>query len=109
MIRRPPRSTLFPYTTLFRSIEHQENARNRLHDENEQQSRAEDIGPARAALDRLVHHFRLERLQIDPLVDEVVHLLEESVHLGNADLLFPPRLVFDIDNLDVPGRGDLGW
>src|SRR2546426_8398852 len=23
MIRRPPRSTLFPYTTLFRSIEHQ--------------------------------------------------------------------------------------
>src|SRR2546426_8922989 len=22
MIRRPPRSTLFPYTTLFRSIEH---------------------------------------------------------------------------------------
>src|SRR3712207_8266515 len=24
MIRRPPRSTLFPYTTLFRSIEHGE-------------------------------------------------------------------------------------
>src|SRR2546428_5069093 len=24
MIRRPPRSTLFPYTTLFRSIEHAE-------------------------------------------------------------------------------------
>src|SRR3712207_8629579 len=24
MIRRPPRSTLFPYTTLFRSIEHLE-------------------------------------------------------------------------------------
>src|SRR5947209_9231621 len=23
MIRRPPRSTLFPYTTLFRSIQHQ--------------------------------------------------------------------------------------
>src|SRR3712207_8543463 len=23
MIRRPPRSTLFPYTTLFRSVEHQ--------------------------------------------------------------------------------------
>src|SRR2546426_8058004 len=69
MIRRPPRSTLFPYTTLFRSvhlvddvlgggvgmvgagdvIEHQEHARDRLHDENEQQTRAEDIGPARAA------------------------------------------------------------
>src|SRR5256885_5303825 len=25
MIRRPPRSTLFPYTTLFRSHEHREN------------------------------------------------------------------------------------
>src|SRR5688572_32121450 len=24
MIRRPPRSTLFPYTTLFRSIDHRE-------------------------------------------------------------------------------------
>src|SRR3712207_8571836 len=25
MIRRPPRSTLFPYTTLFRSLKNQEN------------------------------------------------------------------------------------
>src|SRR5260370_20110105 len=27
MIRRPPRSTLFPYTTLFRSREHQQSGR----------------------------------------------------------------------------------
>src|SRR2546428_2728485 len=27
MIRRPPRSTLFPYTTLFRSLHHAEAAR----------------------------------------------------------------------------------
>src|SRR3712207_6938436 len=27
MIRRPPRSTLFPYTTLFRSLEHRPQAR----------------------------------------------------------------------------------
>src|SRR3712207_7425512 len=27
MIRRPPRSTLFPYTTLFRSVRHLEAAR----------------------------------------------------------------------------------
>src|SRR5690242_21417767 len=26
MIRRPPRSTLFPYTTLFRSLHHAQNA-----------------------------------------------------------------------------------
>src|ERR1035441_2323163 len=30
MMRRPPRSTLFPYTTLFRSVEHSERAVNPL-------------------------------------------------------------------------------
>src|SRR2546425_4661959 len=30
MIRRPPRSTLFPYTTLFRSVEQRLQARARL-------------------------------------------------------------------------------
>src|SRR3712207_7395270 len=30
MIRRPPRSTLFPYTTLFRSLGHREEALQRL-------------------------------------------------------------------------------
>src|SRR2546430_17120870 len=29
MIRRPPRSTLFPYTTLFRSLLHREQCRER--------------------------------------------------------------------------------
>src|SRR5437773_9588054 len=29
MIRRPPRSTLFPYTTLFRSVEHVEDLADR--------------------------------------------------------------------------------
>src|SRR5690349_22191661 len=31
MIRRPPRSTLFPYTTLFRSTRHDARRRDRLH------------------------------------------------------------------------------
>src|SRR2546427_2215112 len=30
MIRRPPRSTLFPYTTLFRSLERQQRVRRAL-------------------------------------------------------------------------------
>src|SRR2546430_12371069 len=30
MIRRPPRSTLFPYTTLFRSVDHVEPANGRV-------------------------------------------------------------------------------
>src|SRR3712207_7978768 len=33
MIRRPPRSTLFPYTTLFRSLEHLNRAAGRLRSE----------------------------------------------------------------------------
>src|SRR3712207_8408371 len=31
MIRRPPRSTLFPYTTLFRSLGHGRRGADRLH------------------------------------------------------------------------------
>src|SRR3712207_8430115 len=30
MIRRPPRSTLFPYTTLFRSLNNQRNSHNQI-------------------------------------------------------------------------------
>src|SRR3712207_7566681 len=30
MIRRPPRSTLFPYTTLFRSVDHLEVTKNQV-------------------------------------------------------------------------------
>src|SRR2546429_2530775 len=32
MIRRPPRSTLFPYTTLFRSCLHRSHKNKRLHE-----------------------------------------------------------------------------
>src|SRR3712207_8277373 len=35
MIRRPPRSTLFPYTTLFRSFVFDQAALERLHDHTE--------------------------------------------------------------------------
>src|SRR5690242_21059093 len=32
LMRRPPRSTLFPYTTLFRSLDVDKKPRNRVHD-----------------------------------------------------------------------------
>src|SRR5256885_5999495 len=38
MIRRPPRSTLFPYTTLFRSVRVAANARPHLHGRRRRQS-----------------------------------------------------------------------
>src|SRR3712207_7798395 len=47
MIRRPPRSTLFPYTTLFRSIESLRGAR-------------EDLATRRAALEAAEARARAE-------------------------------------------------
>src|SRR2546425_5301443 len=38
MIRRPPRSTLFPYTTLFRSVQLRAHHRSRGHPEREARS-----------------------------------------------------------------------
>src|SRR5258705_2357053 len=45
MIRRPPRSTLFPYTTLFRSLDGRDPARRR-----DRLPPAAALGPARGGL-----------------------------------------------------------
>src|SRR3712207_8367649 len=50
MIRRPPRSTLFPYTTLFRSVHRDIKPANLLLDERERLA-VGDFGIARAADD----------------------------------------------------------
>src|SRR3712207_8349358 len=42
MIRRPPRSTLFPYTTLFRSAEGSERERHGDHDDDRRLPAPED-------------------------------------------------------------------
>src|SRR3989449_4786726 len=42
MIRRPPRSTLFPYTTLFRSLRREERCRRRDQDEPGDERQAEE-------------------------------------------------------------------
>src|SRR2546425_7095024 len=52
MIRRPPRSTLFPYTTLFRSADHGARGRAR---------KATRDDPATLPRDRLRHGGRLSR------------------------------------------------
>src|SRR3712207_8949364 len=70
MIRRPPRSTLFPYTTLFRSV----------HEEAE-------------PLPDLLHH----PLGDEPLAGRELDLTEETLRLGDAefgelvDVLLPDR------------------
>src|SRR5256885_8438142 len=50
MIRRPPRSTLFPYTTLFRSLS-KEQIREHLQRQRDQMARLLDFdGPAQALI-----------------------------------------------------------
>src|SRR5258708_9499969 len=47
MIRRPPRSTLFPYTTLFRSGRRHRHSLARLRALLDSQDNAPELGPAR--------------------------------------------------------------
>src|SRR2546426_2910861 len=63
MIRRPPRSTLFPYTTLFRSVEQAERARFGEEDGEEQRygdqralARGEQVDALRALAARSEEH-----------------------------------------------------
>src|SRR3712207_7453439 len=58
MIRRPPRSTLFPYTTLFRSGRPAAPARLRRHPEHRQPADERGLGHQRGRRRR--EHLRLE-------------------------------------------------
>src|SRR2546422_5553537 len=63
MIRRPPRSTLFPYTTLFRSAERDVHARG-------------DEVPKRGAVDD-----QLDRLEVVGRSEEHTSELQSRLHL----------------------------
>src|SRR3989454_11465406 len=78
MIRRPPRSTLFPYTTLFRS-----------HATHGALVHADDVGDLAQG----------ERLQVlDALLEELALAIDDEVH----DL--EHRLTTLLDRLDHPVR-----
>src|SRR5689334_24825432 len=51
MIRRPPRSTLFPYTTLFRSLPRRESVGDRAIAQDRDLDRATDTGRTPGVLD----------------------------------------------------------
>src|SRR3712207_7304343 len=66
MIRRPPRSTLFPYTTLFRSVRQELGHRRvelaaRLHPQPHEALRPERLGPVREPVERRPSHVALDR------------------------------------------------
>src|SRR5256885_3181034 len=86
MIRRPPRSTLFPYTTLFRSLHRSDQAEVPLLDQVEQRH----LGARVVARDR--HHeaeFRLDQAPLRGLVPEVLPRSEEHT----SELQSPCNLV----------------
>src|SRR2546423_15700787 len=81
MIRRPPRSTLFPYTTLFRSAHVVEGAHRAVvpahHDEALPPDRPEHVVPGRAQLGRTPHAHPAPRENPLPLLgmDRGVHVV----------------------------------
>src|SRR2546425_7812616 len=66
MIRRPPRSTLFPYTTLFRSEEEAYQQDRRDHRDHDVAKALEETGPIHpGGVEDLVGHRREPREQHD--------------------------------------------
>src|SRR2546430_8371374 len=86
MIRRPPRSTLFPYTTLFRSLALRarffdvEHLRHRLR----RVAQLEPVDTFQPIEDRLDAPSGLEDL-FDPPASGGVHLLSEQLRLAHDD------------------------
>src|SRR3989442_8145560 len=71
MIRRPPRSTLFPYTTLFRSVEH---------DDRQLVVHAERDGGGVHDAEALVQHLDVR----DPLEPPRVAVDRKSTRLNSS-------------------------
>src|SRR2546423_11229672 len=67
MIRRPPRSTLFPYTTLFRSrrhVQHRRHVQLSLHASRERERRSEEHTSELQSLAYLVCRLLLEKKKL---------------------------------------------
>src|SRR2546425_5205838 len=87
MIRRPPRSTLFPYTTLFRSLVGDDALEARLH------RALQEVLPGLAVLDELVEEADRQAATMVALV------LEDDLGQGHGGEVFPRRPGHDGDLL----------
>src|SRR3712207_9385782 len=101
MIRRPPRSTLFPYTTLFRSLRHPAAGLQRLVQREEERKLQEErqAGPERVEAVLLVERHQLlvlALLVVLVLVPDALHLRAEALHL-----LHRPHLLVEIGRAHV--------
>src|SRR2546426_8543986 len=79
MIRRPPRSTLFPYTTLFRSLLRQVALPLVKHIDRKVMRVADQLDDLRPALDRHHDHGRFKRGLADPVSGDAV-LIAFTLH-----------------------------
>src|SRR5256885_10748842 len=70
MIRRPPRSTLFPYTTLFRSV-------------------------LRLGVDQLAHELVIGHVARQRVVEPASDLLAPAVDVTRTGVIVPQRIVTD--------------
>src|SRR3712207_7059474 len=77
MIRRPPRSTLFPYTTLFRSVGRL--GEDRLVDDRRAVDEPADDADVGVAQRRVVEDARVLRLSRQELVDQLLAAYPERL------------------------------
>src|SRR2546430_10220290 len=113
MIRRPPRSTLFPYTTLFRSDDEAlDQVAELSHVARPGIAENETLGLRRESLDRLVRahvRFREEvpgkRHDVIPTLAERRDVDRKDVQTGEKGLAEQPLLDSDLQ-WPVPSRDD---
>src|SRR2546421_13083858 len=90
MIRRPPRSTLFPYTTLFRSVS---KLGGRLFGERDREDRGD--------IDAVVHHRPREPLDENRSLAAARTCVEQEVSVPALDRA---ELLIGEPHLNQPGR-----
>src|SRR5258708_13885618 len=85
MIRRPPRSTLFPYTTLFRSAHgrHQRDVERQHHD-RQHRGRSEEHTSELQSPDHLVCRLLLEKKKKDNESEAKHNLVQEKLTLAEV-------------------------
>src|SRR3989454_12125511 len=99
MIRRPPRSTLFPYTTLFRSLEMGGKNAAIVMDSADLDAAAEGITRSAfglqnqkcSATSRVYVHQRVARALVETLIEKTKALMRSEEH--TSELQSPCNLV----------------
>src|SRR3712207_9098907 len=93
MIRRPPRSTLFPYTTLFRSVEDTISILRGIKDKYEQHHGVRITDSSLVAAATLSNRYITDRF----LPDKAIDLVDEAASCLRMQVDSKPE---ELDNVD---------